>query len=112
MNLRLVSRKVELTAPMREYISRRIHFALGRYARAVKSVSVHLTDVNGSRGGVDKRCIVNVETGARNAVLIRETQPSVFAAISIAAQRAGRALQRQLELTRMPHTRLPPRRLS
>ena len=97
MKLRLVARGVELTADLNEYVRRRIHFALGRFAGRIRSVCVRLTDVNGPRGGIDKCCDIRVNVGLRQEVIVRERQNNIHAAIAFAVERADRAVQRQLD---------------
>ena len=38
----------------------RLRFALGRFADRVRSLTVRLSDINGPRGGRDKRCTIAV----------------------------------------------------
>ena len=51
------SRDPEATK-LREAAVRRVRFALRRLAWLVPRARVQLTDVNGARGGIDKRCQV------------------------------------------------------
>jgi putative sigma-54 modulation protein len=97
MNLRLATRGIELTADLNDYIKRRVHFAMGRFAGKIKSVSIRLVDVNGPRGGIDKCCDIRVNVGLRREVIVREQQASIHAAIAFAVERADRAVQRQFE---------------
>lgn len=97
MKLRLVTRGVELTADLNDYVRRRIHFALGRFAGKIRSVSVRLADVNGPRGGIDKCCDIRVNIGLPQEVIVRERQTNIHAAVAFAVERADRAVQRHLE---------------
>lgn len=97
MKLRIVARGIELTADLKEYVRRRIHFALGRFAGKIKSVSVRLADLNGPRGGVDKSCDIRVDVGLRKEVIVSERHDNIHAAVACAVERADRAVQRQLE---------------
>ena len=97
MKLRLVARGIELTADLKGYVRRRIHFALGRFAGRIKSVSVRLADLNGPRGGVDKSCDIRVDVGLRQEVMVCERHENIHAAVAFAVARADRAVQRQLE---------------
>jgi putative sigma-54 modulation protein len=96
MKLRLAARGIELSADLKDYITRRVHFSLGRFAGRIRSLSLRLADVNGPRGGVDQRCDVRVDVG-QQAVIVRERQANVHAAIAFALDRAERAVQRRLK---------------
>lgn len=40
---------------LRQYVERRLRFALGRFAHRLDQLQVRLEDVNGPRGGLDQR---------------------------------------------------------
>lgn len=50
---------------MRELSVDRVRFALRRLSALVARAKVQFSDVNGPRGGVDKRCQVEVQTRQR-----------------------------------------------
>ena len=83
-----------LTEALREYAARRLRFALTRADDHVRRVSVHLGDVNGPRGGRDKRCRVRVMLKTRPDVVIDDVETDLYAAIDRAANRAGRCVAR------------------
>ncbi len=47
-----------LTAALRVYTEKRLMTALGRAGRHMRKLHVALSDINGPRGGRDKRCAV------------------------------------------------------
>jgi putative sigma-54 modulation protein len=100
MKLHVKGHGIDLTAELREYIGRRIHFAFGRFAGNVKSLSVRLADVNGPGGGANKRCDIHLDTGLRHPMVVREQQSDIHAAVALAVERAQRFVQRQLRLRR------------
>ncbi|HET9697681.1 MAG TPA: HPF/RaiA family ribosome-associated protein [Terriglobales bacterium] len=97
MKLRLVARGVELTAELKDYVTRRVHFALGRFAGKINSVSVRLSDLNGPRGGIDKSCDIRVDVGFPQAVIVCERHHNIHAAVAFAVEKADRAVKRQLD---------------
>ena len=50
-----VSRKI------RRLVDRRVSFELSRFGRQVRAVTVNLEDLNGPRGGIDKRCSMQAD---------------------------------------------------
>jgi putative sigma-54 modulation protein len=98
MKLHVKGHGIDLTAELREYIERRIHFAFGRFAGSVKSVSVRLADGTGAKGGTNKRCDIHVDTGLRHPMVVREQQDDIRSAVAFALERAERAVQRQFRL--------------
>jgi putative sigma-54 modulation protein len=97
MKMRLAARGIELSSGLKNYIRRRVHFSLGRFARSIRSLSIRLADINGPRGGVDKRCDIRVDVGLRQQVIVSERQANLHAAVAFAMDRAERGVQRQLQ---------------
>lgn len=98
MKLHLATDGIELTPELREGIQRRLGFALGRFSSRIHRLTVFLSDVNGPRGGVDKHCLVRVDAGLPNPIVIRERHENLHAAVASAAERAGRAVERKLRI--------------
>ena len=55
---------------MRDLSIERARFALRRLANGVPRAKVQLSDVNGPRGGLDKRCQVELSTEAMGTLVI------------------------------------------
>ena len=100
MRLRLTGRGTGITPELDGFARRRIYFALARFAGRIRSVAIRLADANGPRGGMDKHCDILITTGAGRALVVRERQAGFHAAVAMAAERAGRAVARQLDLER------------
>ena len=91
--------RMKLGAELREYITRRLHFALGRFGPAIQRVNVRTEDLNGPRGGIDKRChiLVRLRASAGNPITVDTDDSDLRAAIDLAAERIGRSVARALE---------------
>ncbi len=90
----------DLTPALRAHTERRLHFALGWAETQVERLCVRLSDVNGPRGGADKRCHLQIWLTEAREVLIEDTQLDLYVAIDRAADRAGRAVGRRLDRSR------------
>ena len=60
MQIQIHSSDFSLTEGLREHITRRLAYALNHGRDMVSRIVVRLSDVNGARGGVDKRCGIEV----------------------------------------------------
>src|SRR5690348_8295609 len=98
MKMRLAAHGVDLSGDLKDYIRRRVHFSLGRFAARIRSLSIRVADVNGPRGGVDKCCDIRVDVGLRQPVIVRERQANLHVAVAFAMERAERAVERKLKL--------------
>ena len=57
-------------AQLRDLAERRLRFVMRRLTWLVPRARLHLSDVNGPRGGVDKRCQVELRTNGHGTVVI------------------------------------------
>jgi ribosome hibernation promoting factor len=78
-------------------VERRLSFALSRFGPRVRAVSVRLVDLNGPRGGIDKKCSIEARLVPRGSVRVEDTDSELPAAVDRAAARLGRAVARALE---------------
>lgn len=108
MHVDIQSRGFELTDALKDYAVRRLAYGLGQSARHVVRVTVHLLDINGPRGGADKRCRIRVKLDIPLEVVLEDTQPNLYVAIDRAAERVGRTVARNLRRHRqVRHTAMP-----
>ena len=80
---------LDLTEGLREHTERRLGFALDRAHHDVNTITVRLSDINGPRGGADKRCQIQIPLPRHNGVVIEETDADLYVAIDRAASRAA-----------------------
>ena len=88
---------------LRTLTERRVRQALKRLAWLTPRVRVHLSDINGPRGGIDKRCQIELLTDGGKPVVVTSLARDWFSALQSALTRATRALlhnwQRSRKLT-------------
>ncbi len=99
MNVRIRWKAVTRSRAVEEHLARRLRFAIGRFADRVTAVRAWLEDVNGPRGGVDKRCAIEVDgkLGRRRAE-VRDVD--LYVAVDRAAGAVGRLLARAADVQR------------
>lgn len=79
-------------AMMRDTAIRRLRFVMRRFSWLVPRATVHLSDVNGPRGGVDKRCQLELKTETAGVVVVTSIARDWHSALNTALARAARAL--------------------
>jgi ribosome-associated translation inhibitor RaiA len=84
-------------APLREVAVSRLKFVLRRLGSLVARARLRLSDVNGPRGGIDKRCQVELKTDAGGTVVITAASHDWRSAIDEALARAAQVMRRQLQ---------------
>jgi ribosome-associated translation inhibitor RaiA len=83
---------------LRDLTERRVRFALRRLGWRVPRAEVQMSDVNGPRGGIDKRCRVLLHLDRGDPMLVEERGSDLFALIDRAMDRVGRALHKRVSL--------------
>jgi ribosome-associated translation inhibitor RaiA len=93
-NIELRSWNVPLSDALREHTERRLDFALRRFAHRIERVTVRLVDINGPKGGLDKRCRIVVELSPARSLVVEATDSDAYSAVSQAAARADETVAR------------------
>ena len=81
-------------------MERRIRFALGRFGSSISDVTVRLTDLNGPKGGVDKKCLIVVKLRKGGEVIVQGSGKESLVTLNYCADRIGRAVERDLSRNR------------
>ncbi len=100
MRLETYGHSLALGDAARAHIASRVEFALGRLGARVSRVRVLLADLNGPRGGIDKRCRMIAELLRAGSVVVEHRAAGWGAAVAGAAGRLGHTVRRRLALRR------------
>ncbi len=89
-------------AELRTLTERRVRKALKRMAWLTPRVRVHMSDINGPRGGIDKRCQIELITDGGKPVVVTSLARDWISALQSALSRATRSLLHNLQRSRTP----------
>ena len=89
------SKSPSVDVEVAQFVQYRMSFALDRL-RHLRRILVYVEDVNGPKGGTDKRCRIVAEF-AFSTILAQETQSTWQSAITRAIHRIARNAARQLQ---------------
>ena len=98
----------DLTTAILEHVQLRLNDGLAYYAPRVRGVTVRVSDVNGPRGGLDKRCRLEVSAEQVGDLRVEETDADLYRAVDRAVARLRRMLAREYGRDRT--RRLNPRK--
>jgi putative sigma-54 modulation protein len=100
MKIQVNARHLAMSKELKKYVKRRLKFALGSRFDQVQRVEVTLSDINGPKGGEDKRCQMLLKIKGQTDVVIEDIQSQVHTAIDRAANRASQTVTKRLDRLR------------
>lgn len=110
MNIEVRFRGIEPSDALRDHASRRIHSHFSRFDQEITAVLVRISDINGPKGGIDKRCQVTVRGPLFGSATLDDLSGDAYSAIDMAVERVGQMVGRELErLSSDKRSRPPPR---
>lgn len=108
MMVRIAARGFTLTAALARFIRSRVERRLGRQTQRRADVLITLSDVNGPRGGRDKRCRVLMALAGGRQLVAESVHGDMYAAIDDSLARAQRRLMRRTKRRQRARTRPSP----
>ena len=79
-----------------EYVEYRLSHSLDRFAGGIRRIVMNLYDMNGPRGGVDKRCLAVVALSGGGSVAIELRDADSFSVVDRVSDRLKELLHRKL----------------
>ncbi|MFB3894408.1 MAG: HAD-IC family P-type ATPase [Phycisphaerae bacterium] len=92
--------KAEMPLGTEEAILERVHFALARLSHRIQTLQIRLDDLNGPRGGMDKRCVMEAVLAHRNLVYVKGAVERVIERCATMLQADGAETQLDQEAVR------------
>jgi ribosomal subunit interface protein len=96
MRIYIQTQGFELTSAIERHVREQLHRSLASSEQHVIAVDVFLADINGPKGGVDKKALVCIQLASRLTVRFEALHEDLYAAISLAARRTKHTVKRTL----------------
>jgi len=100
VEIRLFDGAIKTSEAQYEYTMNKVGAAAARLGDAMCTVEVRLVDLNGPKGGIDKRCSIVVTPPGQGTLRVEEQGSDYYAAIDAAAATLKKSLARSLERTK------------
>ena len=97
MQIVIQAQHFNLSDALRAHIERRLSFALSCCVYHIQRIVLRLADLNGPRGGIDKRCRIQLMLAGMPDVMIEDTEVDLYLAIDRAVHRAKRTVLRTID---------------
>lgn len=88
--------QIHTDADANERLEQRIRQKLRRFERRLTHVELHVSDVNGAKGGADKHVSLEARPSGHEPVAVTADGQRVEDAVAAAAEKAARALDHAL----------------
>lgn len=96
MQVNIYTRKFSLTTALKNYAKRRLNFSFATKDGYINNIEMRLSDINGPRGGTDKRCHLLIALNGLPNIIVEDIQTDMYNAIDRACDRASRAVVRKI----------------
>jgi putative sigma-54 modulation protein len=100
MELEIRGQHLRVGDELHDHVERQLNFALGQFESWISGAIVHLEDINGPKGGVDKQCRVLVHLKGGKTLKIEDVDADFTTAINRAAGRLGQVVSREVDKRR------------
>lgn len=91
---------VDVDNDLRDYISQRAGFKLGKFAPAIERVSVRFEDLNGPKGAPADRCAIKAVISGQQSVMVEVVDSSPRSAFDHCIDSVEQAVRRALAKTK------------
>lgn len=100
MKLTVRLRDMDDAAGLKELVEKKISFAIDRISPKIDELSVVVSDTNGPRGGVDKRCSIRGVLGGGQPVSVDEQGADARSAVNCAVKSLRVSILRRMSRSR------------
>jgi putative sigma-54 modulation protein len=103
MDINVTAHGLRISSNTDRFVRRQIRSALQRFEEQVESVDAFLRDVNGPKGGIDKKVLVRIRLRNRQVIATEITRSRLRAAVVVSVRKAKRAVRRSLKKSPQRH---------
>lgn len=96
MRIHLQTQGFELTSAIDAHVRRQLARHLAASENDIIAVDVFMGDINGPRGGMDKKALVSVQLPSRLSVQFEAIHSDLYRAVAVAARKAKHSVKRTL----------------
>lgn len=94
MNIYLQTQNFELTSAIDAHVRNKLTSKLAFAEKDIRAVDVFLADINGPKGGVDKKVVVCVQLKSRLTVRLEAVHSNLYGAVSVIAGKVKHSVKR------------------
>ncbi len=96
MKIHLQTQGFELTSAIDTHVRKLLGRHLAGSQNNIIAVDVFLSDINGPKGGIDKKALVCIQLASRLAVRFEAVHDDLYRAVAVASRKAKHSVKRTL----------------
>jgi putative sigma-54 modulation protein len=96
MNIQVRTQGFDLTDAIQAHVNRQLRRHLASVEEHIMVAEVYLRDINGPKGGEDKKVLINLILTSRTSVTVEQTGSDLYTTIYAAARTAKQSATRTL----------------
>jgi hypothetical protein len=97
MRITVINKQNQISRLAIEQAKSKIQTAFSKFGNHITSIECFVEDINGPKGGVDKKCQIVVNLRRLGAVVVSEEKATFSKAISRAVSRARQAVSKNVQ---------------
>ncbi|SMF14409.1 Sigma 54 modulation protein / S30EA ribosomal protein [Alteromonadaceae bacterium Bs31] len=94
MLLKIHTKGIHSSDSLHDIVNSKIRLILGRFSEKIQRVDAFLVDVNGPKGGDDKRCRLVIKLEKNLPFTVQDTSENILEALCAASHRGKRKIKR------------------
>ncbi len=95
--MQITTKRDLLSEALSTHITKRFSSALDGFRNSIEQVRIRVDDINGPKGGIDKRCTAVLKLQQGSTIAVHSTSNDLYAAIDAVAKKAKGSISRRLE---------------
>ena len=104
----IITKGVKASKSLKEYVAERLDTVIARAQNSIQDITVRLTDLNSSREGISKRCLIHVKLPGMTPIVVTGFAADMTSAIDMATRRVSKVVNRALSKAKsIPHVTMP-----
>lgn len=104
----IIAKGIKASESLKNHIAQRMDIMLAHAQNRTANITIRLTDLNGSRNGRNKRCLIHVKLPGTSPIVVTGLAADITSAVDMAASRVAKVVDRVISKAKsIPHVTMP-----
>ncbi|MCM1512799.1 MAG: HPF/RaiA family ribosome-associated protein [Oxalobacter formigenes] len=104
----IIAKGIKASETLKNHIAKRLDTLLAHAQDRIADITIRLTDLNSSRSGRDKRCLIRISLPGTPPIVVTGLAADITSAVDMAANRVSKVIGRVISKAKsIPHVTMP-----